>query len=121
MGKIVTKIFPGDSFPLDGDFCRYKIKKKINIIITVSESLAHMDTDVESENEDGEDDEEEESVDDDGFPVGSHASELEMLRVSGHLEHQPRRQQYEQQQSDQYGRPIPHFDLPSFCYCINIS
>lgn len=64
--------------------------------------------DIDGQNENGEDAEEENRMDDNGLAVGGEASELHHAGVSRQLEEQPRREQNEQQQTEQDRRPVQH-------------
>ena len=58
---------------------------------------AREDMDPNRQHEDGEDDEEEDRVDKNGLAVGFEASEFDPAGISGKLEEEARREQYEEQ------------------------
>lgn len=70
---------------------------------------ADIYTQADGEDENGVDAEENQRVYRNGFSIGLHAPELQLLAVSRQLEQKARRQQYEQHHSNQYRRPVRHF------------
>ncbi|KAG4938343.1 hypothetical protein JHK87_044313 [Glycine soja] len=70
---------------------------------------AGVDMDFNGEDEDGVEREEDERVDENGFAVGLHATELKLLPVPRKGEKQPRLEQHEQNYPDQHRCPISHF------------
>lgn len=69
---------------------------------------ADVDMNVESQEKDGIEGEEDESVNEDGFAVGLHASELKLLAVAGEGAEKPGLEQHEQHYADEYWCPIRH-------------
>ena len=52
-------------------------------------------------------------MDDDGGDAGLEVAQGDATRLGGHLEDQPRRQQDEEHERDQHGRPVLHLRSPS--------
>ena len=75
--------------------------------------FAELDLDADGDEEDGVQGEEEDSVDDDGGDAGLEVAQGDATRLGGHLEDQPRRQQDEEHERDQHGRPVLHLRSPS--------
>ena len=73
--------------------------------------FAELDLDADGDEEDGVQGEEEDSVDDDGGDAGLEVAQGDATRLGGHLEDQPRRQQDEEHERDQHGRPVLHLIL----------
>ncbi|XP_054801533.1 uncharacterized protein LOC129305559 [Prosopis cineraria] len=70
---------------------------------------ADVNMNVESQEKDGVESEEDEGVNEDGFAVGLHASELQLLAVSREGTEQPWLKQHEQHHADEHWGPIRHF------------